>query len=190
MAQREKGDKLIMVILTLAVFAAAVIVIYTSFDENDTKDEDVLVSVINGENQWKYTMNNLKNLEEYTGRGSMINDIGTINGPFEFTGVSIMTLLEDVGITNLSSLEINVTAANNWSKIFNADAIVGNVTVFNETGNEINWSMPVILLLAYEEDSMEISDENGPLRITYVGEGTPITLSENWVKQVISIEII
>lgn len=190
MTQREKGDKLIMVILALAVFAAAAIVIYISFDEDDSGDEDVLLSVIHGENQWKYTMNNLKNLEEYTGRGSMINGIGTINGPFEFTGVSITTLLEDVGITNLSSIKINATSANNLSKIFNADAIVGNVTIFNETGNEINWSTPVILLLAYEKDGMEISDENGPLRITYVGEGTPITLSENWVKQVISIEII
>ena len=190
MTEKGKGDNIITIIVAVALLAAAIIVIYTSFDSDDTKNNETLLTVFYQENQWNYTMSDLENLDRYTAEGSMIKSSGTISGPYEFGGVPITTLLENVNITDFTSFELNVTSADGWFSIFNDNAITGNVSVFDETGNEINWSKSVILLLAYAEDSTEISEENGPLRIVYVGEGNPITSSEYWVKQVVSIEIV
>lgn len=190
MAERGKGDNIITIIVAIALLAAAILVIYTSLDNDDTKDYETLLTVIYQENQWNYTMSDLENLDRYSGEGSMMKSSGTISGPYEFGGVPITTLLENANITDFTSFELNVTSADGWFSIFNDNAITGNVSVFDETGNETTWSKPIILLLAYTEDNKEISEEDGPLRIVYIGEENPITSSEYWVKKVVSIEIV
>ena len=158
--------------------------------ENETPSD--ILTIAFGDYQANYTLSEIEILDSYSGTGGYKKSTGNISDIFEYTGVQITTLLDEV--PNLpENYNISVISSDGWTVNFTKNQTMGYVEVYNETGviieNEI-----AVMILAYKEDGSyyyEIDPDNeiGPLRIVFVDDGA-ITSSKLWSKMVVSIEII
>jgi len=153
--------------------------------------EENILSIIYESQEINYTLSELEELEAYPGNGSLIKtkvlpDV-IIDGPYNFTGVKFTTIISQMD--NLpNNYNITVTASDGWTTVFTKDQINGEIEVYNETGDIIEGGN-VSMILAYKEDNEYINEEDGPLRIAFIGENA-ITASNLWSKMVETIEII
>ena len=144
----------------------------------------VLTLTYNGE-QKTYTLEELENFDSTTGYGGRINKLGIITGPFEYKGVSISTLANEFLLTS-TSFTITTMSADGYTYNYTQDEVQGNVQVYDTEGNEQGIG-GVTMMLAYEENGTQ-NFSGGPLRIAFVNDDEPITLSSLWAKNVIEIE--
>jgi hypothetical protein len=131
-------------------------------------------------------------MDLFEGSGSYIKlgwlpDV-VIDGPFNYSGVEITKLLEKIEDLP-DQYNITVTAIDGRESNYSYDEIMGNVDIYNNSGN-ITSSSGVTMILAYKHDGEYIKDpDEGPLRIAFVDDGL-ITSSKLWTKLVETIEII
>jgi len=203
--KENRNETIITIILAIVISLAAITVMYVSLPnssdthkENNTNGElpaeETILTLIHDDQTLNYTLSDLEGMEAYSGSGSYIKSKllkqGTvlIQGSFNFTGIKVSTLLN--GINDLpSDYNITVTSSDGWTNEFTKDQVNGIVNVYNETGN-VTGTSGATMILAYKEDGEYITDEEiGPLRIAFVGEGV-VTLSSDWAKMVVSIEVI
>lgn len=204
MKKINKNEKIITFLLAVVILLAVVTVIYISFplgywnEENNkttetpTNNEKILLTVSLGSEQKNYTMSDLEQLEKYEGTGSYVKtkllpDTVLINGPYNFTGVQVSTLINDFDDLP-ENYTITVTASDGWSTNFTKDNVSGVIDIYNETGKIVG-NHGATMILAYKENGEYITDDTiGPLRIAFVDDDV-ITASNLWVKRVVSIEI-
>jgi hypothetical protein len=110
-----------------------------------------------------------------------------IDGPYNFTGVKFSTLISQIDSLP-KNYNITVTASDGWTSEFTKDQINGEIELYNETGEKIEEGNAT-MTLAYIEDNEYINENDGPLRIAFIGENV-ITASNLWSKAVEIIEII
>ena len=201
MAKENVSSKIITIILVLIISIAAITIIYVSLPKTESNEstnnenqngeepqQDVLLQVIYGDIVKDYTLNELEDLESFTGLGGYINKVNVTSGPFELTGVRISTFLNQFDI-NSENYNITVTASDGTQQEFNISNIKGEIPIFNETGVQIGNS-GVIMILSYKIDNEYIDVSDGPLRLTFDYDAeNSFTSSNLWVKNVVSIEI-
>jgi len=194
-----KTNKIIAVVLVVALIVALGVFIFVNLPKQTTPNggttnppETSIITVYYNGTHWNYTLAELEALPVMTGSGSYIKvkalPTVNINGPFNFTGVDIKVLLDQ--IPNLpENYSLIATGSDNYSITYTHDQIQGDVTVYDESGN-ITGTRGVTMLLAYKQDGQYITDPAaGPLRIVFVDQGT-ITPSTLWAKLVVSLEIV
>jgi len=210
MLKEEKTNKIITVILILIIALAAVTIIYVNLskDENDNtqeqkddqhnkipsgnNDSDLeLLSLIYEDTTKVYTLSMIEDFESYTGYGGIIKpgwfpDI-VVEGPFNYTGVKISTLLEEFSDLP-DSYNITVTSSDDKTNEYNFGEINGNVEIFNGTSNESYTTGGVTMILAYKKEGEYLDETEGPLRIVFIIDGE-FTSSKLWAKFIVSIEI-
>jgi hypothetical protein len=133
-------------------------------------------------------------LESFKSRGGFKNSVGNLGGIGNYTGVRLTDLcnLAD-GINSTCSLRI--TARDGYSMVYTYDQVMGNnfVTFNPATGDEIDHTQPLTVILAYYKDGLNLTsngnDPIGPLRLAIVGSEGVLTESHWWVKCVIKVEI-
>jgi len=172
-------------------------------DDTNTTEEAMLTINFNG-SSYNYTLSDLQQLETYTGTGryqkmraypdSVIIQPGFDEEPFNYTGVTLNELFEDA-FTGLSEPEdyiITAVASDGWTVNYTRAQIHGDVELRTENGTEYtNSTMSVFIVLAYEENGVSIVDtEDGPFRIVFLGDETPITRSDQWAKMVVQLDVI
>jgi len=207
MAKESKNEKIITIVLAIIISIAAITIMYVSLpndsdadtddQEDDTNgdtppvEEENILTLIYGEEELEYTLSELEEMEAYSGSGSQIK-IGAlpdiiIKGPYNFTGVRFSTLFNE--IDNLpSNYSITITATDGYpSPPFSKNNVDGFTDIYNDTGN-VTGNSGATMVLAYKEDGEYISEEDGPLRVVFVGEDI-ITASDLWAKMVATIEI-
>lgn len=206
MATENKSNKIITIVLAVIITIAAITVLYVSLPQNKENNtsggtneqqgggnqtESVVLTIIYGDEQTNYTLQQLENLTPYTGYGGyiklgMLPDI-VIDGPFNYTGVEITTLLNDA--FNLPvNYTITVKATDNKTTDYNLSQMQGDVDIYNESG-VANETGGVTMILAYKIEEEYLKDtSDGPFRIAFVNNGR-ITSSRLWTKMVNSIEI-
>jgi len=189
---------LVTVLAFLMIISLTVGCIENNETTNGQEEEPtVLLTVIFGDYQANYTLEDIETLDSYSGTGGYIKtkllpDSVVISDIYEYTGVRITTLLEE--ITNLpDNYNVSVISDDGWTATYTLNETLGYVDVYNETG-EILSNETAVMILAYKEDGSyysEIDPENeiGPLRIAFVGDNV-IQSSSLWSKMVVSIEII
>jgi len=164
---------------------------------NGDEEPSVLLTVTFGDYQKNYTLEDIEELDSYTGTGGYIKtkllpDSVVISDIIEYTGVRITKLIEE--IPNIpDNYNVSVISADEWTANYTKNETLGFVDVYNETG-EIIQNETAVMILAYKEDGSyysEIDPENetGPLRVAFVDDNA-ITSSQLWSKMVVSIEII
>jgi len=129
-------------------------------------------------------------LLSYRGCGGFKNTLGIVKNLGNYTGVSLNTLCGLVGgLTN--TCVVNVSASD-YSSIFTFDEVVnGNFTTYNSNGEEVPNSQPLVPIVAYYFNDLNISEDNGgPLRLAIVGPEGLVTNSTRWVKWVVKVEAI
>jgi hypothetical protein len=154
-------------------------------DEN-TEDEILLTIIDKGVN-YTYTLSDLEEMESVSGQGRKISSIGEISGPYNYTGVSIKSLLKDVNSSN-DLYQFSTIANDGYSKDFIVNESNIEVEVYDETGN-ISANESATMIIAYKEGDQYYTDPD-PLRIAFIGDEIPITSSSFWIKYVTTIEII
>jgi len=132
----------------------------------------------------------ISGLPSYRGYGGFKNQLCILKGSGNYTGVSLQTLCDLVGgLTNTSYVKI--TASDNYSKTFTFAEVNGDFITFdNVTGAEMPHSQPLVPIVAYYLNDMNISESDGPLRMAIVGPEGLATNSTYWVKMVVRLEIV
>jgi len=128
-------------------------------------------------------------MDSVTGYGTYINKVGKITGPNNYTGVSISILLETI-----ESLPENYTlqaiASDGYTLNYSMDEVSGQVSVYNETGDEIG-TENLTMIIAYKENGELLNETTSdPLRVAFVNEQGSITSSGKWLRSLVKIEII
>ena len=185
---RSKKVGIILIVMTLFLILTLVT---AGYSKEATKPE-VALKIISSDQIKTLTLNELKAILSYTAEGNLWRSrLGILTGPFEYTytGVKMTDLLDLIGGVTEGNI-IKVIASDGYTKVFTYDQIKGKLTVLNRQGKPIEWSLPLTVVLAYEEAGQLIPiTKGGPLRIAIVGPGNPITPGKFWVKWVKRIEI-
>jgi len=201
----QNRNMLITAALAIIIVIAIGIYAYTTFftanetpsDENNDTNETILTIQYLGYN-YTYTLSDLEEFEAETGLGRYIKtkllpDTVVLGESYNYTGVSILTLLEDINVS-FNDYLLNVTATDSWTTSYTMNQTNGIVDVYDEQGN-VTHNGSALMIVAYKEDGSYYSEidpdeEIGPVRIAFIGENTPITSSSLWAKMVASIEIV
>ena len=156
--------------------------------EEAPQTENAVLLTLSFEGQQKtYTLDELENLESYSGNGGRLNAIGNIQGPFVYTGVRISKLAQE--FSNVpSDYELLTVSMDGYVYKFTNSQINGNIQVYDTNGNEVGIG-GVTMLLAYEEDGFSYFI-GGPLRMAWINNDAPITDAPYWPKYVDEIEIV
>jgi hypothetical protein len=93
------------------------------------------------------------------------------------------------GINELCSLRI--TADDGYSMVYTYEQILGHnfVTFDPATGNETQPTEPLTTVLVYHKDGMNLTSDEGPLRVAVLGSEGLLTEGHWWIKYVVKIEI-
>jgi len=216
MAEKKNTNKILTIGIVLILAIAAIVVIYVNLPQeksendnqtggefsDDTSDNDTekpnTTLVVNYNNtEYEYNFEELENLQSTTGTARTLksrpffksNSI-IIEPPMnetadQYTGVEISKIIENV--QNLpETYNVTLYAPDDYNTTFNNSELEGNIITYNETGNETQVEVSVIL--AYKQNGEYLPEDDGSLMVAIVGE-EPISLSNIWVKSVVSIDI-
>ncbi len=181
----------------MAIIAAVGVFAYYRLPEDDGGCGDTVLSVSYQGDKWTYSLCDLKDMDSTTGQGGMRTSIGTIKGPWTFTGVSFSDLIHELSVPIGGNVSVTVTdiadpdnASDDYSRTLDSEMLKGNMTVYDSSGNVTNTSATPAPVLAYQVDGEDLEDDDKPLRIAFVvQEGDVYTSSRNWVSSVDHIEI-
>jgi hypothetical protein len=134
-----------------------------------------------------FTMTELKELPSVNGEGGYRKSTGTINGPYNITGVAFSTLLNLLPALP-SNYTLTALAGDNWETNYTKAMIEGNLSGYTQTGDPLE-SIQSTMVLAYEIDGSPIPAGEGPLRITFINEDGNLTDGSLWAKYVVSITV-
>ena len=200
MADKNNSNKILTIVLAVIICISAVIILYVNLPKDDINDGETIddtvddeteepvtiLTVIYGDEQINYTMDEIKAMTPYTGEGAKINKKLTITGPYSYTGVKISILLSE--FENLpSNYSINIISSDGYSQQYTYEQSQGNIEKLNETRASIG-DANLTMIVAYMQEGEEITDpEDGPLMIAFV-DGY-YTDSGLWARMISTIEI-
>jgi len=182
----DNNNKLVTGLLAVVIIIAVGVFAYYEWPASEG-EEAILTVSYNGQ-RWNYTLDDLEDMEDYTGQGSMKTKSG-VRDPVTCTGVRFTTLFQEIGVEE-DSVSANITAADGYYQIFNQSLLNGELEVYDPSGNVTNASATPVLIIAYRQNGGYIDEEDGPLRVVFVGEENIITSSKYWLKQVASIDVV
>jgi molybdate/tungstate transport system substrate-binding protein len=122
--------------------------------------------------------------------GGFMTSAGEIKAIGTYTGVPLSTLYNMVGgITNKTT--VRVTASDDYSMVFTYDQLTSGefITFDPVTGDEVEATKTIKVVLAYFCDGEPLDPSEGPLRTVAIGPEGLITEGHYWVKAVVKIEI-
>jgi hypothetical protein len=196
MALENKSYKIITIVLALIIIIAAITIIYTSLPKNENETEningnqqenEIVLQTLYNDQYINYTIDEIQDLESFTGSGGYIKSNNAIVGPFNLTGIKISTILNQCNIRS-ENYSINIKAADENSTNFNLSFINGDIPIFNETGEKIEIGNATMMIY-YKQNGEYLDDSDGPLRLAFIYENG-YTSSKLWIKQVVSILVI
>lgn len=141
-----------------------------------------------GENVYRYTMNKLMSFDPVTGEGGYLKSTGTVVGQFNYTGVQVTDLLDDVGTTGIN-FTLEVVASDGYSSEYNQSQVEGVMEGFDSSTKSSQGLQNFTMILAYHENGEPLS-EGGPLRIVFLNEDGYLSEGRFWAKFVVRINII
>ncbi len=211
MAKEDMASKMLAIILIVVISIAAIVVLYVNLpQENEVEDgttdgqtednesviPETLLTVTYNNTDYEYTFSEIENFTSITGTartlkwgyyestGTVIIDPPMNETANQYTGVKVQTILEE--IENLPETYNVTISAEGYEQEFNSTEINGYIKTYNETANATYVEASVVL--SYKENGEYLSEDNGPLMVAIVGD-EPISPSDRWVTNVVSIEI-
>jgi len=132
-----------------------------------------------------FTYDDLTSLEAYAGNGGRLKVTGEVTGPFSYTGVRLLTFINQFDAPPASYKAV-VVSEDGLVQTFTAAETAGDVMVYTTQGEE-NGVGGVTMMLAYKEEGAT-DFSGGPFRIAWVNTGQPVTDAFLWSKYVCSID--
>ena len=159
----------------------------TTTTTTTTIPEEVAVTVFSENVTNEYTMTELQQLPSITGKGGFVKTTGTIVGPYNYTGVTVKSLLQALGEIPVD-YSIDVRSSDGYETYFTKAQVDGRFAGYTPEGND-SGIINATLVLAYSEGGAPIP-EGGPLRMVTLNEAGNLTDGHFWAKDVVSIELI
>jgi hypothetical protein len=134
--------------------------------------------------------NDLASLPSTTGLAGTRSNSGTLANFGTYTGVSIMTLCNQIGgITSTNS--VRMTGSDGFTATLTYSQLTGQgISTYNSTGAAVNATVPLTPIIAYYWNGTIIQPDPGPLRVMFVGpEGLYSQGSVN-ARLVVKVEIL
>jgi hypothetical protein len=210
MPTENKSNKIITIVLAVIIILAAITVIYISLPQNkenekasggnngqqggdNQTEESVILTVIYGDEQTNYTLEELEALDSYTGMGGYRTSFPSIKGQGNYTGIPVTTLVELIA-GDIENYSVVVYSSDGSNKTYTFSMVQGNVDIYNPNNASDatpigNGGLTMVLTYKYEGDYLNES-KDGKLKITFLDESGSITSSGLWWKYVTYIEII
>jgi len=129
-------------------------------------------------------------LESFESKGGFKTSVGSIRGIGNYTGVRLVDLCNLVGGI-FENCSLRVRASDGYSMVFTYDQVLGqNLVTFDPaTGDEVNRTQPLTTILAYYKDGLNLTSDEGPLRIAILGSEGLLSEGHWWIKSAAKIEI-
>jgi len=148
---------------------------------------DVVLTVQCDETVVEFTMDEVKELTAMTSSGGYIKTTGTIVGPNDFTGVTLVDLVALVSDSEDYSVE--VIATDGYSMVYSySQAHDGTFAFYDGTTGALLGTGDFTMIVAYEQDGLPLEDMD--LRVAIVDESAPITDGHFWAKYVSTINVL
>ncbi len=150
-----------------------------------TPPEPVVLTLKRGSTYVNYTMSQVLAMSAITEPGGLMKSTGTINGPYQYTGVSVSALVETLFVGLNFSLEVK--SSDGYTMTFSSSQVIsGTFEHYSMAGENLgpgNFTM----ILAYLQDGVPLVDMN--FKIAIVDPSAPITDGHFWAKYVNMLEI-
>jgi len=153
--------------------------------EEDVYSDTETALTLEGTTNHDYSMEQIEDMNSYTGEGAFLNSAGNIEGPYEYKGVNVTSLVSNVHSGDDYTLEVE--ASDGYVMTYTSEQINGGFKTYDDQGNPTSGE-DVTPILAYEEIGEE-DLHGGPLRLVTIGENTPITDGHFWAKFVRYIRV-
>jgi hypothetical protein len=133
--------------------------------------------------------NDLVSKTTLVANGGTRSSSGSLGNFGAYSGVSMVTLCNMVGVTSSSS--IKVTASDGYATTYTYGQLTGQgVATYDSTGAAVAATKPLTMILAYYLNGTAIASGTGPLRTIIVGEEGLYTTGNVNAKMVVKIEIL
>lgn len=130
----------------------------------------------------------LRTLPATSGEGAYIKKDGvTIIGPYNFTGVKVSYILDQIDYLPENYI-VTARSADGYSVTYSKDKVYGEMSGYNSTGYPVG-IINSTMVIAYEQDNGSII-EDGPLWLVFLNEDGNLTDGNQWVKGVVSLTIL
>jgi hypothetical protein len=188
------SKRILIATIILIIIAAAVVVSWTVYpllqkEERVLQPMSLTLVAFNGTT---LTLNesSIAQLEPFECRGGFKTSAGSIRGIGNYTGVRLVDLCNLVGGI-FENCSLRVTASDGYSMVFTYDQVMGQdfITFDPATGDEVNHTQPLTTILAYYRDNLNLTSDEGPLRIAILGPEGLLIEGHWWIKFVTKIEI-
>lgn len=193
----EENSRFVAVVMIVVIMISVATLVYVNIPheekvpqnipESGGGENEVVLTLIYGNESFNYTLEDLMGMESFTGSGGFIKRSGTVVGPNNYTGVRISTLLN--GVSHLpQSFTLEATASDGYTVNYTYDEIKGHVMVYNESGGETGIGN-LTMIVAYKENGVLLNESTGgPLRVAFVDDGA-ISSSSLWIRSVVALSI-
>ena len=123
-------------------------------------------------------------------KGGFKTSVGYLRGIGNYTGIGLIELCDLVGGIS-DDCSLRVTAHDGYSMVYTYDQVTGKnfVTFDPATGDETSPTQPLTVILAYYKDGLNLTSDEGPLRVAIVGSDGVLTEGHWWIKSVVKVEI-
>jgi len=151
-----------------------------------------ILTVTKGSSSKTYSMADLKALPAVSGYGGQLGKNNTINGPYQYAGVALSSLLSAVGGISAGN-SVKVTASDGYSQVMSYQQLTNNsFTLFDSsTGQEAaSADMTPFVFIAYSKDGAALDQSTGPLELGIMTCQNRVTQGQQWVKMVVKIEVV
>jgi hypothetical protein len=134
--------------------------------------------------------NDLAALPSFTGIGGTRSSGGSLSSYGTYTGVSIMTLCNQIGgITSTNS--VRMTGSDGFTSTLTfAQLNSQGIATYNSTGVAVNATQPLTPIIAYYWNGTILQVDPGPLRVMFVGPEGLYTPGNINARLVVKVEII
>jgi len=215
MAEKNNTNKILTIVLAVIICVSAIVLLYVnlpkdektdnninnntngSTDNNQTEEPVIVLTVIYGDEQTEYTIDELEAMDIITGYGGYRTSYPLIKGQELYTGVTVSKLVELTAgnITNYSLLVTSNEKEKIENKTYNYTTIQGNINIYNSTNASDETPIEkggVTMIVCFEKDGEYLNEsDDGKIKIAFVNKNEEkITSSDLWWKFVESIEII
>jgi hypothetical protein len=187
--------KALATILVLVVVVAVVIAVWQVYPLLQKPQSSGLQSMsltLIAANGTSLTLNesDIAKLARFESMGGYETSAGSIRGIANYTGVRLADLCNLVGGIN-DTYSLTVTASDGYSMVYSYDQIMGQnfVTFDPATGDEVNHTQHLTPVLAYYKDGLNLTSDEGPLRLAILTSDGLLTEGHWWIKYVTEIEI-
>ncbi len=175
-------------VLSTVCFTLLLLVIATIQPLISSGHIKVMQLTVEGDVSDSFTETQIKDdLPTISGWGGYRRSTGTIVDASKWKGVHLPLFL--TSLAGDSDYNISAVAIDDYSVTITRDEIEGGIRAFDELNNTL--ATKVIPVLAYEENDVPVSNDDGPLRLVFIGENNAsiLTVSPRWVKQIVTLSI-